>query len=73
MEFSREAAAELLARAGFFWLDLDRPDTDAFDTLREVLGFHPLAVEDSEQFDQACKAGGLRRLRLHRRLRRLPR
>jgi hypothetical protein len=27
MEFGREAAAELLAKGGFFWLDLDRPDT----------------------------------------------
>src|SRR5205809_1299224 len=55
MEFSRESAAELLARGGFFWLDLDQPDADDFDILREVFGFHPLAVEDSEHFDQRAK------------------
>ena len=55
MRFSRESAAELLASGGFFWLDLDRPDADDFEILREVFGFHPLAVEDSEHFDQRAK------------------
>jgi magnesium transporter len=55
MHFSRESTAELLARGGFFWLDLDQPDADDFEILREVFGFHPLAVEDSEQFDQRAK------------------
>jgi magnesium transporter len=55
MHFSREAVAELLASEGFFWLDLDRPKADDFEILREVFGFHPLAVEDSEHFDQRAK------------------
>ncbi len=55
MHFSRETVAELLARGGFFWLDLDQPDADDFEILREVFGFHPLAVEDSEHFEQRAK------------------
>ena len=55
MLFSRETVTELLESGGFFWLDLDRPDADDFEILREVFGFHPLAVEDSEQFDQRAK------------------
>ena len=48
---------ELLARGSFFWLDLERPSEDDFEILRDVFGFHPLAVEDSEQFDQRAKSG----------------
>ena len=55
LDFSRESVAKLLAGGGFFWLDLDRPEPDDFQILREVFGFHPLAVEDSEQFDQRAK------------------
>ena len=55
MHFSRETVAELLASGGFFWLDLDQPDLDDFSILRELFGFHPLAVEDSEHFDQRAK------------------
>ena len=39
----------------FFWLDLDRPDEADFEILRDVFGFHPLAVEDSEHFGQRAK------------------
>src|SRR6266545_1944689 len=55
MHFSREKVAELLASGGFFWLDLDQPSASDFEILREAFGFHPLAVEDSEQFDQRAK------------------
>ena len=55
MDFSREAVAELLASGGFFWLDLDQPGAGDFEILREVFGFHPLAVEDSEHFEQRAK------------------
>src|SRR5436853_4323907 len=55
MHFSREKVAELLASGGFFWLDLDQPDQDDFEILRETFGFHALAVEDSEHFDQRAK------------------
>jgi magnesium transporter len=55
MYFSREKVAELLASGGFFWLDLDQPEAADFEILREAFGFHPLAVEDSEHFDQRAK------------------
>jgi magnesium transporter len=55
MHLSRETAAELLEAGDFFWLDLDGPQADDFEILREVFGFHPLAVEDSEHFEQRAK------------------
>jgi magnesium transporter len=55
IQFDRERAAALLARGSCFWLDLERPSEDDFEILRDVFGFHPLAVEDSEQFDQRAK------------------
>jgi magnesium transporter len=55
IHFTREAVSELLAAGGFFWLDLDRPGEVDFEILRDTFGFHPLAVEDSEQFDQRAK------------------
>jgi len=55
IDFSTEAVAELLAGGGFFWLDLHQPDAGDFDVLREAFGFHPLAVEDSEHFEQRAK------------------
>ena len=55
MHFSRETVEELLASGGFFWLDLDQPDADDFEILRDVFKFHPLAVEDSEHFGQRAK------------------
>jgi magnesium transporter len=55
VQFNRKQVEELLARGGFFWLDLDRPDVDDFEILRDAFGFHPLAIEDSEHFDQRAK------------------
>jgi magnesium transporter len=55
VEFTRETAEQLLASGGFFWLDLDRPSADDFVILREVFKFHPLAIEDSENFGQRAK------------------
>jgi magnesium transporter len=55
VEFSRETVEGLLAGGGFFWLDLNQPDPGDFAILRDVFKFHPLAVEDSEQFDQRAK------------------
>jgi magnesium transporter len=55
IRLTREAVAELLASGGFFWLDLGQPDARDFEVLREAFGFHPLAVEDSEHFDQRAK------------------
>jgi magnesium transporter len=55
VEFSHEKIGELVAEGGFFWLDLDQPDADDFQVLRDVFKFHPLAIEDSENFGQRAK------------------
>jgi magnesium transporter len=55
IHFDREEVEKLLASDSFFWLDLDQPDDGDFDILRDVFGFHPLAVEDSEHFGQRAK------------------
>jgi magnesium transporter len=55
IDFGRESVSALLARGDFFWLDLDQPRPEDFAILRDVFGFHPLAVEDSEHFDQRAK------------------
>jgi magnesium transporter len=39
----------------FFWLDLHRPSDQDVRILGEVFGFHPLALEDAEQFKQRPK------------------
>jgi magnesium transporter len=50
------AAIESRISAGeYFWLDLHKPDEDEMALLREVFRFHPLAIEDSEQFGQRPK------------------
>jgi magnesium transporter len=54
IHFGRREVSDLLA-GGFFWLDLDRPEPEDFEILREAFGFHPLAIEDSEHFDQRAK------------------
>ena len=53
--FTREQVEQLLEERSFFWLDLYQPDPDDFGILREVFGFHPLALEDSEHFGQRAK------------------
>jgi magnesium transporter len=55
VHFSRETVEGLLASGSFFWLDLDQPDSADFEILRDVFKFHPLAIEDSEHFDQRAK------------------
>jgi magnesium transporter len=55
MPFTRETVEELLAAGDFFWLDLDRPAAADFEVLRGSFGFHPLAIEDSEHFEQRAK------------------
>jgi magnesium transporter len=55
VDFDRATVESLLAGKSFFWLDLDQPAEDDFEILREAFGFHPLAVEDSEHFDQRAK------------------
>lgn len=38
-----------------FWLDIEAPTDDVIDHLADALGLHPLAVEDSKEFDQRGK------------------
>jgi magnesium transporter len=44
-----------LKRDHFFWLDLTAPDSEERAKLRELFGFHPLALEDIEHFGQRPK------------------
>ena len=53
--FSRDNVERLLASGSFFWLDLCRPEEGDFEILRDVFGFHALAIEDSEHFGQRAK------------------
>jgi magnesium transporter len=55
LDFAPETLAELLESGGYFWLDLDKPEPADFAILRDVFEFHPLALEDSEHFDQRAK------------------
>jgi magnesium transporter len=38
-----------------FWLDLESPDEEEFQLLRDVFRFHPLAIEDAQTFHQRPK------------------
>jgi magnesium transporter len=44
-----------LDRDHFFWLDLTSPSHEELGKLQELFGFHPLAIEDSEEFHQRPK------------------
>jgi magnesium transporter len=51
-----EATAELLARPdGLLWLDVPTWDDAAADLLRDVFGFHPLAIDDCARRNQVPK------------------
>jgi magnesium transporter len=51
----RAAIESRVSAAEYFWLDLLKPDEGEMALLREVFRFHPLAIEDSEQFGQRPK------------------
>ena len=55
MHFSRENVEKLLAGDSFFWVDVAQPNEADYAILRDVFKFHPLAVEDSEKFEQRAK------------------
>jgi magnesium transporter len=55
IRIDRDTVERLLAPGDFFWLDLDQPTDEDFQILRDVFKFHPLAIEDSEQFFQRAK------------------
>jgi magnesium transporter len=44
-----------LARDHFFWLDLTAPGDEEVEQLRDLFGFHPLALEDALHFGQRPK------------------
>jgi magnesium transporter len=44
-----------MQRDQFFWLDLEAPGPAELTQLREIFGFHPLAIEDTEEFGQRPK------------------
>src|SRR3954471_13147081 len=46
---------ELRSRGEFFWLDLSHPTDEDLDALGELLGLHPLALEDTKGFNQRPK------------------
>ncbi len=46
---------EHLKRDEFFWLDLNAPGPEELTKLRDLFGFHPLALEDTEHFGQRPK------------------
>ena len=51
----RERLAKLRERDEFFWLDLSDPSSEDLHTMGDVLGLHPVAVEDSTEFGQRPK------------------
>jgi magnesium transporter len=55
MHFNGENVEKLLSGDSFFWVDVDQPNEADYAILRDVFKFHPLAVEDSEKFDQRAK------------------
>jgi magnesium transporter len=55
LHLNRESAEGLVARGTFFWIDLHQPTQADLAVLRDVFHFHPLALEDSENFGQRPK------------------
>jgi magnesium transporter len=51
----RDLIADHRQRDEFFWLDLERPSGEDLDTLQEMLGLHPVALEDTREFGQRPK------------------
>ncbi|MGH8903960.1 MAG: magnesium transporter CorA family protein [Egibacteraceae bacterium] len=47
--------ARLCKRDEFFWLDLLAPSTADLEMLGDLLGLHPLAIEDTSEFGQRPK------------------
>jgi magnesium transporter len=51
----RERLASLRERDEFFWLDLTDPPAEAMKMVGEILGLHPVALEDTIEFGQRPK------------------
>jgi magnesium transporter len=54
-QVDEERIAALRERDEFFWLDLQAPTPAELGRLGELLGLHPLALEDSREFGQRPK------------------
>ena len=54
-EYHHDEIADLRARDEFFWLDLDSPDEAALEAISDELGWHPLAVEATREWNQRPK------------------
>lgn len=50
-----EQLEELRSRGTFFWLDLDEPTPEDIQAIGQALGWHALAVEDTQEFCQRPK------------------
>jgi magnesium transporter len=53
--FDEERIAADRAKGHAFWLDLDDPDEGEIERVGELLGLHPLAIEDTREFGQRPK------------------
>jgi magnesium transporter len=51
----RKRLEELRGRDEFFWLDLTGPSVDELHEVGELLGLHPVAIEDTTEFGQRPK------------------
>ena len=54
-EYHHDEIADLRARDEFFWLDLDSPNEAKLEAISDQLGWHPLAVEDTREWNQRPK------------------
>jgi magnesium transporter len=54
-EYDPAVVADLRARDEFFWLDLDSPDEATLEAIADQLRWHPLAVEDTREWNQRPK------------------
>src|SRR5689334_11381084 len=54
-ELDRDRIAEALRQDHFFWLDLDDPSADDVAEAGNLLGIHPVALEDTLEFGQRPK------------------
>lgn len=50
-----ERISALRERDEFFWLDLESPAAEDLDAIGDLLGIHPLALEDTREFGQRPK------------------
>jgi magnesium transporter len=53
--YDHDEIADLRSRDEFFWLDLDTPDEATLEAISDQLGWHPLAVQDTREWNQRPK------------------